>query len=398
MLLAARDFPPDIRVEKEARALLSAGHSVFIVCSSLSDRPEQDQWEGCEILRVRSPFWLWRKANALLFWTVRFHPQWAWAASRLVKSRQIDVLHVHDLPMVRTALAVGRRYGIPVVADFHENYPAIQRYYQPKKQSLHRRVLQALNTPARWRVYERQCALAVDRVLVVVDEAKGRLVSEGIPGEKITVVRNTEDPRSFCSISLDERIVREYRDEFVISFVGWFGGIHRGLLTVLRAMPEVVAQLPNARLLLVGDGPIKPSLERLVEEFSLSEQVTFVGWQAFEKVPSYIAASKVCLVPSESNPQTEATIPHKLFQYMLMGKPVVVSSCGPLRRVVDETGAGLVFEAGDSDSLAEAVLRLEDAALRERMGEAGRQAAHGEYDWRHDAKRLLSVYTDLAAC
>ncbi|HEC35150.1 MAG TPA: glycosyltransferase WbuB [Anaerolineae bacterium] len=397
MLLAGRDFPPDIRVEKEARALCSAGHRVVIVCSARRGRPLRGRWGECEIVRVPPPAWLPRKLNGLVFWTTFFHPQWARLVARLVYDRQIDALHVHDLPMVGTALVVGRRCGIPVVADLHENYPEIRRYYQVKKQPWYRRLIGVLNTTGRWKAYERRCAHAAHRVLVVVDEAKARLVEAGVPAEKITVVENTEDASYFCELPLDEDILSKYEGEFVVSFIGWFGGAHRGLVTAVKAMPMILEEIPNARLLLVGDGPIKPLLESIVVERSLEERVTFIGWQPFERVPSFIALSTVCLVPSESNPQTEATIPHKLFQYMLLGKPVVVSSCRPLRRVVEETGGGLVFEAGNSYSLAQAVIQLKDPELREQMGRAGRQAALGKYNWERASEKLLGVYEELRA-
>lgn len=328
--------------------LCSAGQRVVIVSSALRGRPLQDRWEECEIVRVPTPAWLLRKLNALAFWTTFFHPQWARVVAHLVRERQIDALHVHDLPMVRTALVVGRRYGIPVVAHLHENYPEVRRYYQSKEQPWYRRLMVTFDTTRRWQAYERRCAQAAYRVLVVVDEAKARLVEAGVPAGKIAVVENTKDAGYFCELPIDEDILSEYEGEFVVSFVGWFGGAHRGLITTVKAMPMILEEIPNARLLLVGDGPIKPLLEDIVAQQSLEKRVTFIRWQPFEKVPSFIALSTVCLVPSESNPQTEATIPHKLFQYMLIAKPVVVSSCRPLRRVVEETGAGLVFEAGNS--------------------------------------------------
>ena len=104
-------------------------------------------------------------------------------------------------------------------------------------------------------------------------------------------------------------------------------------------------------------------------------------------MPSYIAASAVCLVPHLANPHTEATIPHKLFQYMLMGKPVVVSSCRPLRRIVEETGAGLVYASGDSADLAKTVVQLRDPNLCRQLGAAGRRAASGRYSWPDDREK-----------
>jgi glycosyltransferase involved in cell wall biosynthesis len=122
----------------------------------------------------------------------------------------------------------------------------------------------------------------------------------------------------------------------------------------------------------------------------------FVDWQPFEKIPSFVASSDVCLVPHHSNPNTEASSPHKLFQYMLMGKPVVVSSCKSLQRVVEETGSGLSFKAGDRQALASAVVKLKDEGVRRRLGEAGRRAVLKKYNWGRTSSKLVRIYEHLA--
>lgn len=209
------------------------------------------------------------------------------------------------------------------------------------------------------------------------------------------VIENTVDTERFLGLPVDEEIISTYAADFVISYIGGFGGAHRGLDTAVEAIPAILREIPNARLLLVGKGAIRRKLEEMIAQRSLSERVTFVDWQPFEKVPSFIRASAVCLVPHQSNAHTEATSPHKLFQYMLMGKPVVVSNCRPLRRVVDETGAGVVFQAGDSHSLAQAIVGLRDEGLRKRLGELGQRAVLSKYNWRKTSKKLLDVYEEL---
>jgi glycosyltransferase involved in cell wall biosynthesis len=83
---------------------------------------------------------------------------------------------------------------------------------------------------------------------------------------------------------------------------------------------------------------------------------------------------------------------------MITGKPVVVSSCPPLRRIVEETGAGLVFRANDSGSLAGQLLYMyKNPERMKEMGECGRAAALGPYSWTHDARRLVDMYAGIGA-
>jgi glycosyltransferase involved in cell wall biosynthesis len=393
MVLADRDFPPDIRVEKEVRALKTFGHNLVILSAGLGKRPSKEVWQGSTIVRVQklqSPF---RQTNSLIRLTLFSDLQWHQALLSVVDDYNIDLLHVHDLPMVGTALGVARRRHLPVIADLHENYPAALKYYFQLDRNWIGKVLQHLFFRQEvWQSYELRCAKQSNHILVVVEEAKERLMLEGISSRKITVIQNTEDIAHFEGIDLDETLIRQYEKDFVMLYIGGFGGRHRGLETIVEAMPQIINEIPNARLLLVGDGPIKPRLQQMVIESSLGNSVSIIDWQPFNRVPSFIAASKICLVPHQSNPHTEATSPHKLFQYMLMGKPVVVSTCKPLRRIIEETRGGLIFEAGSSESFANTVLRLRNDELRLQLGAAGKQAVWEKYNWERTSKRLISVY------
>lgn len=391
MVLANKDFPPDIRVEKEARALRDAGYNIIILCASKGQRASVDEWEGIRVIRMPPRSRIFSATN-WLFRSLTFRDlQLGRHLSEVIQENNIDLLHVHDLLMLGTTLSEANKSKIPIIADFHENYPAALRYYLTG-QPITNPIKWLLYQPSRWQAYERRSAHQAAHILVVVDEAKDRLKAEGLPGDKITVIENTVDVDNLLSIQLDNELIHRYDGEFVISYIGGYGGRHRGLDTVIESMPQILEHIPEAHLLLVGDGPIKAVLQQMVAERSIESKVTFINWQHFEKIPSYIALSDVCLVPHHSNAHTEATSPHKLFQYMLLSKPVVVSSCKPLKRVIEETGGGLVFQAGDANSLAKTIHQLQDPQLRHRLGEAGRRAVMEKYNWQNTSKKLVGVY------
>jgi glycosyltransferase involved in cell wall biosynthesis len=249
-----------------------------------------------------------------------------------------------------------------------------------------------------WRWYEKRLLHECAHIIVVVPEAAKRLIVYGIPASKISVVSNTEDETTFVLSDPDPEILERYRQAWVVSYVGGIGP-HRGVDTAICAMSYLRNDLPNAKLLLVGARP-SPYLDRLralIVELQVEDQVEIIGWQPFEKVSSYILASQACLVPHNTSEHTQTTIPHKLFQYMLAGKPVIVSDVRPLRRVVSDIESGLVFEAGEPTSLAQAIAELyKHPGLGRRLGQNGRAAAQGEYACRHDAHRLVELYQELA--
>ena len=115
-------------------------------------------------------------------------------------------------------------------------------------------------------------------------------------------------------------------------------------------------------------------------------------------MPGLIGLSDICTVPHVKNDFTDATIPHKLFQYMLMGKPVVVSDAKPLKRIVEETGCGRVFKNRDDRDLAGVLLSLyKNPDQRETMGGRGRIAALEKYNWKKEEESLLELYRDMGA-
>lgn len=397
MSLAGQYFPPDIRVEKEARTLLQAGHEVFLLCENRKDGLSEETVDGMKVLRIkRSPPGFWRR-----IWNASccriYSPLWRKSLAHIVEQEKIEALHIHDLPMVKMGLSVAQEFSIPLVADMHENYPIYVQVGRHNRNLRNRLLITIVDPVWVWKLVERHCLKRADRVIAVSDESREHFVQDcDVPSDKATVVMNAEDPENLCSIPIKDSIVKKYQSYFTISYIGGFSH-HRGIQTAITAMPEIVREIPNARLLLVGSGTYENELRTLAQEKEVAQAVEFTGHQPFSLVPSYVAASQVCLIPYIFSAQTDASSPHKLFQYMAMGKPVIVSSMRSLGRVISETGAGLVFTAGDPVALAEAVIKLyKDKSLALRMGEAGEKAVREKYSWAAEGIKLIELYKNLA--
>jgi len=403
-MVLQKGYPPDIRVEKEARALQAAGHQVYLLAKSRKsyDEPAEENVNGLPVRRVPPVQdelrWLARKWNSTRFHLFFLDPYWAGQIEDYVDGYSLEALHVHDLPLVGTAIAVGKAMSIPVVADLHEDYPAAVQVWQSAKRSLKHKVFGDL---ARWRAYETRCVREADHIVVVLDEAKERIQQSGIDARKVTVVMNVEDVAYFTSDGCNAALISQCREaaDFVVSYIGGFAA-HRGLDTAVEAMVYARERLPSCRLLLVGaqeSGEYVQSLRELVKKNELERFVEILGWQPFENVPCYIAASDVCLVPHHRTTHTDYAIPHKLFQYMLMAKPVIVSDCVALERIVQEARNGLVFQAGNPRDLADKIEHLyRDADFRETCGQRGRQAVLDRYNWETESKKLLELYRRLS--
>jgi glycosyltransferase involved in cell wall biosynthesis len=401
VLDSSKSFPPDIRVEKECRALSEAGHQLFILTRRLREseaETESLQAIGAIVERKTIAARRKRPLEALISTVAACDPRWLRHIAAFIRHFRIEVLHVHDSTLLPTALRAAGKLAVPVVADLHENMPAMKRAYRSIYPFLKRAFWAIVWNYHRMRGVEARSLKRCIRTVVVVPEAAERVYGYGVNRHQVVEVSNTEDETTFhCDSNVaDAEVLAAFADHWTASYIGGIGP-HRGLDTTLRAVRRVMSVVDKFMLLIVGaDETIRARINREVEELCIGKAVTIVGWQPFIKVSSYIVASDVCLVPHNDTEHTQTTIPHKLFQYMICGKPVLVSNCRPLARVVSQAESGRIFQADSSESLAKELIWMHDHPDElKKMGQNGRRSALGEFSWRHDASRLVNMYTDI---
>ena len=386
MILEA-PFPPDIRVEKEAQTLAQADHDVFVMATRRGNDRQEEEYEKYQVYRFDLKKHHFLKNISRDYRQLCFiDPVWKRGINSFVKKYGIDVLHVHDLPLVKTAFLVSKKYEIPLIADFHENFPAqVQALRRPRLSLRHR----LYHSYGRWSKYEEQMSHKVDAIIVVVQEYKDHLMHEhGILGDKITVVHNTPDPGIMIQVARR----RASSGGFTISYIGSYGP-HRGLDVVIRAMPEIVARIPNAKFVVVGKGRNRPELERLARELNVSDSVEFVGWKDYSEIIPYFQNADVGIIPHHASEHTDSTVPNKLFEYMYFKVPVIVSDRPPLQRIVEETKAGIVFRTNDTSNFAQKMLEIRRNSKR--YGKSGYRAVMDEYNWQVDGGELVRLYRNL---
>ena len=106
--------------------------------------------------------------------------------------------------------------------------------------------------------------------------------------------------------------------------------------------------------------------------------------------------SNVNIIPHQSNSHTNNTIPHKLFQIMMTDSPLLVSSCAPLKRVVESNDAGFVFEANSASSFAASIIQIHNDKKEAQKHSLNAKEAvlKGELNWEVESIRLMNVYKD----
>ena len=174
----------------------------------------------------------------------------------------------------------------------------------------------------------------------------------------------------------------------VIGFVGRLSD-QKGVEYLIRAIPEVLSRHPRTRFMIVGDGPERPQLERLVDELGVANAVEFAGYQPSPR--QFIEAMDVVVIPSIYDPFPLVTL-----EVMEAGRAVVGSAVGGIPEAVEDGRTGLLVPPRQPAALAGALGRLlDEPQLRREMGAAGRVRAHKLFSPEVIASQYAELYRRL---
>ena len=394
-------YPNDIRVRKEAEALVNSGKKVLVVCPSKINDLKEEIINGVSVYRIGKNYSHFKKGIFDIVESVfNVNPFFYFNIKKVFKKYQIDFLHVHDLPLAGTCYLFKSKVKKNLILDLHENYPeALKTWFLWKKNHFIRLKNKIFMDPVRWSKKEKKYCEKYDKVICVVDEMKEKLASKfKIDVNKMLVVSNHEE-KSFIdnfTKNTTQKIID--KDTFSITYIGGFGP-HRGLDTAINGMSTIVKSIPNAMLFLIGKGSkdAENQLKEIVKENKVENYVKFVGYRPFKEVSAIMSASSINIIPHNADEHTNNTIPHKLFQIMLSNSMLLVSSCKPLKRIVEKYDAGLVFEAGNpqdfSDKVIEVFTNFDKIAYKKENAFTA-VMEKGE-NWDTESLKLIQLYDKL---
>lgn len=177
---------------------------------------------------------------------------------------------------------------------------------------------------------------------------------------------------------------------FTVGFVGTLKPWH-GLGVLLDAFEQLRARAPDARLLVVGDGPEREPLQARSADAGLEGAVRFTGAVAPAEIPGLLASVHVAVAPYAEESGFYFS-PLKLYEYMAAGVPTVASRVGQIAEIIEHERTGLLCPPGDASALASALDRLrQDPALGEQLGARAREQVLREHTWQAIVARILDL-------
>jgi PEP-CTERM/exosortase A-associated glycosyltransferase len=310
--------------------------------------------------------------------------------ARLVRP---NILHAHS-PVLNAipTMFVGRRLKIPVLYEVRAFWEdAAVDHGTSSEWGVRYRLARGLETFALHRVGE---------ITTICEGLKRDIIARGIPNERVTVIPNAVNLAAFqfgAEPDLALKAQLRLEGKTVVGFIGSFYA-YEGLDLLLAALPKVLEQIPQVRVLFIGGGPEEHRLVELARTLGVRDKVIFGGRVPHEKIPRYYSIVDVFAYPRHSMRLTDLVTPLKPLEAMAQGRLLVASDVGGHRELIRDGETGVLFRAGDRDSLVDALVRL--LAQRERwpgLREQARRFVERERNWETSVARYREVFARLSA-
>ena len=304
-----------------------------------------------------------------------------------------DIVHAHS-PQLNAipALRAARRCDIPVVYE-------VRAFWEDAA------VDHGTTTEgsARYRLSKRMDTYAfkhVDAVTCICEGLRADIVSRGIPAHKVTVIPNAVDIEKFpLGHTPDETLKASLglSGARVIGFIGSFYA-YEGLDLLLQAFPQILARASDVRVLLVGGGPQEAQLKQQAASLGIADKIVFSGRVPHSEVNRYYDLVDVLVYPRHSMRLTELVTPLKPLEAMAQGRLFVASDVGGHKELIRDGETGVLFKAGDAQSLVDKVLGLLHSPEHwPALKQAGRQFVETERNWKVSVARYQNVYQRVIA-
>ncbi len=393
LMVLEKEFPPDVRVKKEIEALSDQNYMIYLLCSTRNKENQgfEKYGKNVYIYRTFMSRTFYNKLSPLALLIPFYFNFWKKQIDLFLKKNSVDLIHIHDLPLLKLGVKFSKKYNLKLVVDYHENRPEIMRHYThvntfPGK---------ILISVKKWKEYEKKYTKYADGIVVITHEAKEYYYKHhNWDWNKIYEVPNYVDVKEQSRIQLDPAIIKKYKDKYSLIYFGETGE-RRGTMDILEAANKLYHK-ESIHFIIIGTSIYQNKLKQYVNQKKL-DNVELTGWMNSDIAMSYIAASKAGLSPLRKNIHHDTTFANKIFQYMFYGKPIIVSNCLSQKKVVQKYNCGLVHEAGNSDDLAEKILKLFHLNNEEytKYSQNAKKTVNSDLNFSVSGKNLNTLYKNL---
>lgn len=366
-------YPFEIRIQKICESLVKLGYEVTVLCRWNYEDIAEDIINGVRVIRTGF------KQNLKLYLPIPYNLFWKKAINKVVAESKPDLIINREFYLLTETIAIAHQMNIPVIVDMAENYPAALREFQHSQTAFKQFLFRTLEIPD---IYEKFIVPKADGVIVVCDEQIPRLQSIGVKAEDISVVHNTP----LLDSEVNFRASANELSHFRFIHHGYLSG-DKSILPFIKGFLLLCQTRSDIDFIIAGTGECFEKYKKEISNHPFADRIKLLGYYNIGDLNSIIAKADIGVLPFATTDFNNFTIQNKIFDYFANSTPVLVSLCHPLKRVIEETKAGLALDCSTPESCAIAIETMINN-LNPEMPINAYTAYKNKYNWQNDEKTL----------
>jgi glycosyltransferase involved in cell wall biosynthesis len=371
----------DSRVRQYARALVERGDEVDFIGLRKENQAAEEIVEGVRIFRIQGREYNEKGRISYLFKLLRFLARSSFLLSSRHFHKRYDLIHVHSVPdFLVFAAWLPRLTGAKVVLDIHDVVPEFYatKFNTPPDSLAFRSLL----------LLEKLCAAFANHVIIANDVWRDKLVSRALKGSKCTTILNYP-----LHMARQTRNRQRTNSKFTILYPGSLNH-HQGVDIAVQAFALIKNSIPESEFHIYGEGVERENIRRLIRELGLEKDVFLQPYVAHEEILRIMENADLGVDPKRTDGFANEAFGGKIFEFMALGVPVVVSSTRTNKHYFTESVVRFC-RGGDAQDLAQSILALhQDQEATSRMVEDA-TAFVRQYQWEAQSSIYLNLVDAL---
>ena len=311
---------------------------------------------------------------------------------RVCNQEKPDIIHAHsDYLNGISAAKVGSMFGIPVLYEVRGLWSdaAVANDGLSENSWKYR---------YGYRMNRKAMSLA-DHVCCLGTVLRDELLRMGVDGNKLSVVHNAVDIKSFSLVKRDHELMRQYKlvGGKVLGFIGSVRKLE-GLDMLIEAMPEILRKFPETKALIVGGGDKELGrLKLIAKNIGIEDSVVFVGNVPHSHISQYYSIIDIMVYPRINKKINQKVTPLKPLETMVMGNVILASDVGGLAELIDDGRTGILFKSEDrADFVDKCCMLLSERTLRDRLIKESGAWVKENRAWEKIVDDYLSLYKEIS--
>lgn len=364
----------EIRLLKLCNSLKSNGFEVQILAKWDGETEPTEEFRGFTVNKCG-----FNKKASHLF-PLSINSIWQESIKEQITVYKPDLIIVREFFLGVAAAKAAHRYNIPVIMDMAEHYPGAMRGFKKYQSKCVSRF--AINTLKLPDILEKHAVKMMDGIIVVCDEQINRLSNDlGFNKDNIKVIHNSP----YKAVN--------FKGEFHFNNPPKILGIHghltgeKSLTNLINGFLIIAEQFPDLKLLIAGNGECYNDYKSIIKKSGLENRFEMIGKYTYNQLPGIMRKIDIGVIPYQISEFNNFTIHNKIFDFFAFGKPLLVSNALPLKRIINETHAGIASSFESPQEAAESIKLMLKADLKQFAENS--QKAFETYNWENEEPKLI---------